>query len=108
MSDDPNPITEDIAHIRELAERLDDSDNTALQEALDRIVGEPHHVLHVGLQGWSIQHPLTCRPYPMFNCPVHKKISALMGEIDGPADLGGLGEYPVEDVDEFVKEVRER
>lgn len=66
---------------------------TALSAAGYRIVkddGDDNHLIDFGAHGWTIKHPLSCRPN-LFDCPVNR---AAEQQIDGePAQ--GPGRYIV-------------
>lgn len=52
-----------------------------------------HHIVDLREDGWTLQHPLSCRPN-LFDCPINK--AAERDLIDPPAELGrftcGLGD----------------
>jgi hypothetical protein len=61
----------------------------AIVAALDN---QPYHVLDVTETGWTLKHPLDCRP-ELFACPTHRAAD----ELDGPP--AAPGRYRVDLVD---------
>lgn len=57
--------------------------------AVLKVDDEPH-VIQFREDGWTVQHPLSCRP-ALFDCPVNR---AAEQELDGPPATG-LGIYEI-------------
>lgn len=59
---------------------------------------ETEHVIEFRTDGWTIKHPLSCRP-DLFNCPVNRAASY---DLDSPP--AELGRFPcgINDDGEFV------
>ena len=101
-----NAIEDSIVVIRNHIDRMrrtwryDDAE--ALHHALQTIIGEPDHILHIGEEGWSIEHPITCKgDQPLHECPVHLKISAWMGTTSEPPLP--VAQYVIHDIDEWLE-----
>lgn len=57
------------------------------------------HVIEIRADGWTIQHPLSCRPR-LFECPVNRAAEATL---DGPPAPAGRYECGVNDIgDRFL------
>jgi hypothetical protein len=54
--------------------------------AVDPLV-DPHHVVIVGEDRWSLQHPLACRPN-LGDCPMHVEVADAFGDNPRPLDIG--------------------
>ncbi|MEU8264936.1 DUF6085 family protein [Micromonospora sp. NPDC048999] len=66
--------------------------------AADAASSEPH-VIEIRADGWTIQHPLSCRPR-LFECPVNRAAEATL---DGPPAPVGHYECGVNDIgDRFL------
>lgn len=66
--------------------------------AADAASSEPH-VIEIRTDGWTIQHPLSCRPR-LFECPVNRAAEATL---DGPPAPPGRYECGVNDIgDRFL------
>lgn len=57
-------------------------------EAAQRAINGPH-VIELRADGWTIMHPLACRPH-LFDCPVNR---AAERDLTEPAPPGNLGRY---------------
>lgn len=57
--------------------------------AIDPSFADPHHVLLIGGLGWTMQHPLSCRP-DLLSCPVPGLVSEQRIDATLPD-----GRYPV-------------
>lgn len=64
-----------------------------------RPADEPRHIIDLREDGWTIQHPLSCRP-DLFSCPVNRVVSE---ELRDPLDFTGRFEVGLnDDGDTFV------
>ncbi|MEH0823440.1 MULTISPECIES: DUF6085 family protein [unclassified Micromonospora] len=60
------------------------------------------HVIEIRADGWTIQHPLSCRP-DLFNCPVNRVGEAEMASLDCPPAPPGRYECGINDLgDRFL------
>lgn len=66
--------------------------------ALRRTYGEDRHIVDLRDRGWTIQHPLSCRPN-LFDCPINR--AAERDLVARPAAFGRL-ECGVNDAGQFV------
>lgn len=62
------------------------------------VIGDERHIVDYRVDGWSIQHPLECRP-AMLDCTIHEAVDA---EANGYGDLNlaEWGRWVVEGVDD--------
>lgn len=59
---------------------------------------DPRHIIDVRADGWTIKHPLACRPN-LFDCPVNRAAERSMAAFDGPPVPPGHYECRVGDRD---------
>jgi len=60
------------------------------------------HVIEIRTDGWTIQHPLSCRPN-LFDCPVNRVAEADLEPLTGPPAPPGRYECGVNDIgDRFL------
>jgi len=50
---------------------------------------DPRHIIELRTDGWTIKHPLACRPQ-LFDCPVNR---AAERDLDGPPPAALVGRY---------------
>jgi hypothetical protein len=65
---------------------------TAGLAAIDPTLTDPGHILIIGEDRWTLQHPLACRPN-LGDCLVHAEVDA---EIGDDACLPDVGSYRIE------------
>lgn len=65
---------------------------TAGLTAIDPTLLDTHHVLIIGEDRWTLQHPLACRPN-LAGCPMHAEVNAELRDNDR---LLNVGSYRVE------------
>jgi hypothetical protein len=65
---------------------------TRAWQILDVVMGTSRHILDLGEDGWSLQHPLACRD-DLLNCDVHRTMEAYVHEYGPPGSP--LGRYYV-------------
>lgn len=41
---------------------------------------DPHHVIQLSDNGWTLKHPLACRETELFSCPVNAQVSDQMSD----------------------------
>ncbi|MFI5852287.1 DUF6085 family protein [Micromonospora chalcea] len=62
----------------------------------------PRHIIDFRADGWTIQHPLACRP-DLFNCPVNRVAGLDLSQLDGPPVPPGRYECSANDLgDRFL------
>jgi len=60
------------------------------------------HIIQIREDGWTIKHPLACRP-DLFNCPVNRVAGIDLSQLDGPPAPPGFYECSSNDLgDRFL------
>ncbi|MEU4592903.1 DUF6085 family protein [Micromonospora aurantiaca (nom. illeg.)] len=112
---DETPIPVDPARVRAVLGVMgwyDDREHTELAGVLWELAEEviraadaassETHVIEIRPDGWTIQHPLSCRP-DLFNCPVNRVGEAEMGSLNCPPAPPGRYECGINDLgDRFL------
>lgn len=60
---------------------------------------DERHIVDYRVDGWSIQHPVVCRP-DLLACPIHQAVNRQAGE-GGDLNLSEWGRWIVQGVDEY-------
>ncbi|MEV0805753.1 hypothetical protein [Micromonospora sp. NPDC050200] len=90
-----HPVPEVCPHARDVAEE-DCCDEHGIRGALDALAAagrlapaddDPRHIIDISVDGWTIKHPLSCRPN-LFDCPVNRLAEQGLGAVAGPVYAG--------------------